>query len=195
MKKGEATRERILEVAGRQAAVRGFAAVSLSDVAEAVGLSKSGLFKHFDSKEAMQLAALAYATERFTAYVWEPVAHLPSGRERLEAIFARWIDWGEQENAAGGCPIMAASVELDDQPGALRDHVQRQSQRWQKTLAREMQALRTPPVDEEDARTAAFQMKSFVLGYADARRLLEEAGARKAAQAAFKALLDRTAAG
>ncbi len=104
-------------------------------------------------------------------------------------------DWSEVENAAAGCLIMAASVELDDQPGPLRDLLQRRVRQWRKTLAHEMKALRDPPLSDEDAAIAVFQMKSFVLGHNDARRLLEDATARKAARAAFAALLDRTAAG
>ena len=83
MKKGEATRARILEEAARQAALRGLTGVSLNDVAEAVGLSKSGLFKHFESKEAMQLAVLQATLERFADYVWAPASILPPGRGRL----------------------------------------------------------------------------------------------------------------
>lgn len=195
MRKGDATRARILEEAARQAAVKGFGAVSLNDVAEAAGLSKSGLFKHFDSKEAMELEALDRTFDRFVDFVWTPAEALAPGRARLEAVFDRWIDWTEVENAQGGCLLMAASVELDDQPGPMRDLLQARVKRWRRNLVREMQALREPPLSEEEAGLAVFQMKSFVLGHSDARRMLDDAGARKAARAAFAALLERTAAG
>lgn len=192
MRKGDATKARILEETQRQAAVKGFGAVSLNDVAEAVGLSKSGLFKHFESKESMELAALDQGFERFVAFVWAPAESLPPGRPRLEAIFERWIDWTEVENAAGGCLIMAASVELDDQPGPLRDLLLKRVRQWRRTLGREMQALRDPPLSEAEAAGAVFQMKSFILGHSDARRMFEDTGARAVARAAFAALLDRT---
>lgn len=192
LKKGDATKARILDEAARQAAVRGFGAVSLNDVAEAVGLSKSGLFKHFDSKEAMELAALQQVLDRYIEFVWKPAEERTPGRERLEVIFDRWLDWAEIENAAGGCLITAAGVELDDQPGPLRDLLTTGQHRWGKTLVREMKALRDPPVSEEDAQSAVFQMKSFILGHNEARRLLEDVSARKAAKGAFRALLDRT---
>ncbi|MFN3513617.1 MAG: TetR/AcrR family transcriptional regulator [Phenylobacterium sp.] len=191
MRKGDATRQRILEETQRQAAVKGFGAVSLGDVAQSVGLSKSGLFKHFESKEAMELAALDQAFDRFVAFVWTPAQALPAGRARLEAIFERWLDWQEVENAAGGCLIYAASVELDDQPGPLRDLLHKRVRQWRRTLARELQALRDPPLSEEDAAGAAFQMKSFTLGHSDALRMLGDKNAKAAAQAAFAALLDR----
>jgi AcrR family transcriptional regulator len=195
VRKGEATRVRILDEAARQAAVRGLSIVSLNDVAEAVGLSKSGLFKHFDSKEAMQLAVLQATLERFADYVWAPASQRPPGRGRLETIFERWIEWSEVENAEGGCLIMAATSELDDQPGPLRDLLQRQQKRWYRTLVREFQALCDPPLSERQARLAAFQMKSFVLGHNENRRLLEDADARGLADASFRDLLDRTIRG
>lgn len=195
MRKGDATRARILEETARQAAVKGFGAVSLGDVAEAVGLSKSGLFKHFESKEAMEREALERTYDRFVDFVWAPAEALAPGRARLEAVFDRWLDWVEVANAEGGCLIMAASMELDDQPGPLRDLLQRRAKQWRKTLVREVQALREPPLAEDEAALVVFQMKSFILGHTDARRMLDDAGARKAAHAAFASLLDRTAAG
>lgn len=195
LKKGDATKARIVDEAARQAAVRGFGAVSLNDVAEAVGLSKSGLFKHFESKEAMELAALQHVVDRYVAFVWAPAEARPPGRERLEAVFERWLDWAEIENAAGGCLITAASVELDDQPGPLRDLLTSNQHRLRKSLLREMKALRDPPVSDEQAQSAVFQMKSFILGHNEARRLLEDVSARAAARDAFRALLDRTEKG
>lgn len=193
MRKGEATRARILDETARQAALKGFGAVSLNDVAEAVGLSKSGLFKHFESKEAMELTALEQEFDRFVEFVWAPAEALPHGRARLEAIFERWLDWSEVEKAAGGCLIMAASIELDDQPGPLRDLLQKKVRQWRKTLAKEMKALHEPPLSDEDAAMAVFQMKAYVLGHNDARRMLEDETARKVARSAFAALLDRLA--
>lgn len=195
LKKGDATRARILNEAARQAAVRGFGAVSLNDVAEAVGLSKSGLFKHFESKEAMELAALQQVLDRYIDFVWRPAQELPPGRARLEVVFDRWLDWAEIENAPGGCLIMAAGVELDDQPGPLRDLLTEGQHRWGRTLLREMRALRDPPVPEAEAQSAVFQMKSFILGHNEARRLLEDVSARAAARDAFRALLERTERG
>jgi len=144
LRKGDATRARILEETARQAAVRGFGAVSLGDVAQAAGLSKSGLFKHFESKEAMELEALDRTFDCFVDFVWKPAEALPPGRPRLEAVFDRWLDWTEVENAQGGCLLMAASIELDDQPGPMRDLLQTRVKRWRQNLTREMQALREP---------------------------------------------------
>lgn len=192
MKKGEATRARILEEAARQAALRGLTGVSLNDVAEAVGLSKSGLFKHFESKDDMHLAVVQMISDLFRDRIWAPAAELPPGRPRLETVFERWLDWCDDDWPESGCPIHQFSVELDDQPGPLQDLLRKQLQNFRKTVIREFFALRDPPLSEAEAGAAYFQMKSFILGHADARRMMGDADARRSATAAFEALLDRT---
>jgi len=195
LRKGDVTRARILDEAARQVAARGLTAASLGDVAVAVGLSKSGLFKHFDSKEAMQLAVVEQVQQRFTDFIWKPAQDLPHGRPRLEAVFDRWLDWSESEWSEHGCPIVSLSVELDDQPGPLRDQLQKGMMQWRRTLVREFMAMRDPPLSEPEAQSGYFQMKSFVLGHSEARRLMGDPDARRSARAAFHALLDRTEKG
>jgi AcrR family transcriptional regulator len=192
LRKGEATKARIVGEAARQAALRGLTGVSLADLADAVGLSKSGLFKHFESKEDMHIAVVESVMERFSEVIWKPAEQFPPGRARLEAIFERWLHWGEDEWADSGCPVTALSIELDDQPGPLRDLLHRRLQGWRKTLVREFRALRDPPLTETEAQAAYFQMKSFILGHSDSRRMMGDDDARKSATAAFDALLDRT---
>jgi AcrR family transcriptional regulator len=179
LRKGDATRARILEEAARQAAV---------------SLSKSGLFKHFDDKEAMQLAILEQALDQFVDFVWRPAEPLPMGRERVEKVFDRWLDWSELEWPDGGCPLVSFSTELDDQPGALRDLLQARLQRWRRTLTRELGAAAGPQVTPETLDQAYFQMKSYILGHGEMRRLMEDRGARETARSAFADLLDRLAA-
>src|SRR5258706_10816583 len=193
MKKGEATRSRIIEEATRLAAVRGLSTVSLADIAEPVRLSKSGLFKHFESKEAMQQAVLASAFDQFAGFVWTPCADLPKGRRRLEAVFERWIDWVVHENQTGGCPINAMIMEFDDQPGPLRDYLRKRLIAWRLNLVRDFMAMRDPPLREDEAWQAMFETKAFILGYSEMARLMEDRQARPWARRAFAALLDRLA--
>ena len=192
MKKGEATRSRIVGEAARQAAVRGLSGVSLGDLAEVVGLSKSGLFKHFDSKEDMHHAVVEAVLDRFRAEIWIPAEALPPGRARVEEVFRRWLHWGENAWAESGCPVMAISVELDDQPGALRDYLQTRLKRFRQNVVDEFRLLRDPPLSEAEAQAAYFQMKSFILGHSDSRRMMGDLDAERSAVEAFEALLDRT---
>jgi AcrR family transcriptional regulator len=193
LRKGEATRGRIIDSAARLAAVRGLTVVSLGDVAEVVGLSKSGLFKHFESKEDMQMAVVETVMERFGDFVWRPAETRPPGRGRLETVFERWLHWCESEWAESGCPINQLTVELDDQPGPPRDYLHKGLRAFRTAVIREFQALRDPPLGEAEAKAAYFQMKSFILGLSDARRMMGDADAERSAKAAFEALLDRTA--
>ena len=195
MGKGDETRERIVSEAARQGSVRGVAAVSLADVADAVRLSKSAVFKHFQSKDALQMAVLESIVGRFTERVWAPAQALPPGRARLEAVFERWLDWvdGESTNTAG-CGLMTAQIEFDDQPGPFRDYLKSQQVLWHRTLAHEFAALREPPLSREEADLAAFEMKSMALGYNHSRRLLDDETARRVARRSFEALVARAAA-
>jgi AcrR family transcriptional regulator len=192
LRKGEATRARIVGEAARQAALRGLGSVSLGDLADAVGISKSGLFKHFDSKDDLHLEVVEAVTNHFADYTWKQADLLPPGRARLEAVFERWLRWCEEEWPEGGCPITTLSVELDDQPGPLRELLHKRLQGWRKTIVREFCRLRDPPLSEAEAQAAYFQMKSFILGHSDARRMMGDADAYRSAKAAFEALLDRT---
>jgi AcrR family transcriptional regulator len=194
MRKGEATRQRILDEAARQAAQRGLADVSLADVADAVGLSKSGLFKHFDSKEAMQLAVIEKVMDHHRAFIWTPAEARPPGRPRLERAFELWLDWAETEWPDSGCPVIAMTIELDDQPGPLRDRLHARLQSWRQRLVGEFRLLRVPPLSIAEAQAAYFQMRSYVLGHSEARRMMGDADARRSAFSAFHALLERTAA-
>ena len=193
MKKGEATRERIIEQATRLASVRGLSSVSLADIAEPAQLSKSGLFKHFDSKEAMQHAVLASAFDRLVDFIWTTCADLPKGRRRLEAVFERWMDWVVHENEMGGCPVNAMIMEFDDQPGSLRDSLRQRMFQWRLHLVGDFKAMRDPPASDAEAWQAVFESKAFILGYSEVARLMEDRQARVWARTAFAALLDRLA--
>lgn len=188
MTKGEDTRARILDEAMNQVSVRGLAGVSLNDLATALGLSKSGVLKHFQSMEALQDALVDLMIARFTAAIWTPVEPLAPGRARLDEIFQRDLAWTDGESVRGGCPLTATAIELDDQPGPLRDKLKAGQILWAKTLQREFQALR-PRIDEEAARTMAFQLKGIILAYSHSKRMLDDETARAQANAAWRALI------
>jgi AcrR family transcriptional regulator len=195
MGKAELTRERIITEAARQGSVRGVSAVSLADVADAVGLSKSAVFKHFQAKDALQMAVLENLVGRFADAVWKPAQDQPPGRARLDVIFERWLDWVDGGCNCGGCGLMQAQIEFDDQPGPFRDYLKGQQIRWHRTLAHEFAALRDPPPPPEETELAAFELKSILLGYNHSRRLLDDAAARAVARRAYQALVARASAG
>ena len=93
MAKGLQTRDRILDTAFKLAARDGLDGLSLSALAGELGLSKSGLFAHFTSKEELQLEMLRVASQRFVEQVMEPAFRRPRGLPRLKALFDQWSDW------------------------------------------------------------------------------------------------------
>src|SRR5436189_6484831 len=116
MSKGSVTRSKIVETALRSASVDGIEGITLGKVAADIGMSKSGLFAHFDSKEALQIDVLAAAADKFTQVVVAPALVAPRGEPRLRALFERWLVWEQHESLPGGCVFMHATAELDDRP-------------------------------------------------------------------------------
>lgn len=191
MRKGDATRARIIEEALHQASVKGYAAVSLNDVADAIGLSKSAVFKHFQSKEALQMALLEELIDRFREKVWRPAEPLAHGRARLDVIFDRWLAWVDGEHWRGGCPIMVAAIELDDQPGPLREYLKGSLGSWAAVVRRELSALSEPPLAPAEAEQAYFEFKSLLFGYHQSHRLLNDDSSRGQARRAYEGLCQR----
>lgn len=132
--KGASTRETIIDRAYLMACSSGLEGLSIGPLAQAVGMSKSGVFAHFGSREELQLAVLDYAAERFVAHVFGPALKHPRGLARLAVIVERWFDW-VQHNDDGGCLFLAAVGEYDDRPGPLRDRLLRQDRQWRQALA------------------------------------------------------------
>lgn len=122
MAKGEETRKAILNVAVDLSGQHGLEGLTIGMLARRAGMSKSGLFAHFGSKEELQCAVLDAAAERFVDLVVAPALKQPRGLPRLETLFERWLDW-ETRATSGGCPFIAASHEFDDRPGPVRDHL------------------------------------------------------------------------
>ena len=120
--KGAATREAIIDRAYDIACSSGARRPVHRAAGPAVGMSKSGVFAHFGSREGLQLAVLESAGLRFGNYVLTPALNAPRGLPRLRAIVERWFDW-VRHTSDGGCLYLAAVSEFDDRPGAIRDRL------------------------------------------------------------------------
>src|ERR1700749_4661627 len=119
--KGAATREAVVERALIIARKEGFEGLTIGGIATAVGMSKSGVFAHFGSREDLQLAVLDAAAQGFTESVFLPAIREKRGLPRLRAIMRNWVSW--LRNAGGGCPMISAAIEYDDRAGPIRDRV------------------------------------------------------------------------
>src|SRR5687768_8025264 len=135
MSKGEETRREILGSALSLASEVGLEGLSIGLLAGRVGMSKSGLFAHFESKERLQVAVLEEATRRFVDLVVAPALRAPRGKPRVVALLERWLSWSQQDFMPGGCIFLSASGELDDRPGPARDALVASQRDWQDTLA------------------------------------------------------------
>jgi TetR/AcrR family transcriptional repressor of nem operon len=123
MRKGEQTREHIIEQAAGLFNRKGFAGASLSDIMEATGLRKGGIYRHFDSKEELAAEAFAYATRRMGARFAEALEGKKSAPERLRAIIGVYVRVPLDPPVPGGCPVLSAAVESDYGNEALRARV------------------------------------------------------------------------
>lgn len=133
MSKGEETRQAILGRAFEVANVVGVTGLSIGRLAEATGLSKSGLFAHFGSKEALEVAVVEEASRQFVQAVMVPALREPRGEPRVRALFEHWLTWGQRP---GGCFFVGASAELDDRTGPARDALVRACKDWVDELAK-----------------------------------------------------------
>jgi AcrR family transcriptional regulator len=193
--KGEETRTAILDDAVSLASEVGFTGLTIGQLAEHTGMSKSGLFAHFKSKEALQLATLERARERFTDIVVRPTLAAPRGERRVRALVDRWLDW-ETGSLSGGCVFVTAAIEFDDQPGAMRDAVLRTQQDWMDFVA---SVAGTAVAEGEfradlDTEQLAFTLQGLVLGYHHAARLMRDPKALEHTRRALDQLLSASAA-
>jgi len=176
MAKGNVTRNRILETALRSASVGGLEGITLGKVAAEVGMSKSGLFAHFDSKETLQVDVLNAAAEKFAEVVVAPALTAPRGEPRLRALFDRWMVWEQHESLPGGCVFMHASAELDDRPGPARDVLVDHQRRWMGMLAKAVRMTIEAGHfrADVDSELFAFQLYGIVLSYYHSARLFRD---------------------
>jgi AcrR family transcriptional regulator len=122
MGKGEETRTAVLDQAVDVARRLGLSGLTIGSLAEQAALSKSGVFGHFRSKEALQLQVLEHARAQFEEAVARPALRSPRGEPRVRALYEHWVAW---DSKPGGCPFIAAATEFDDRPGAVRDRLVR----------------------------------------------------------------------
>lgn len=131
---GERSYRAILDAAARLATVEGLEGLSISRVANEIGMSKSGLFSHFASKQDLQLATVATAETIFAAEVIEPAMQLPEGLERLHDLCRRYLSYVGRGVFPGGCFFASTAAEFDSRGGPIRDRVRAVLAGWDELL-------------------------------------------------------------
>lgn len=189
MKKGDLTRQAILEAGLKMASSVGLEDVTIGELAKVTGLSKSGLFAHFKSKENLQIEILGFAGQVFADNVVVPALNVPAGVERIQALVDNWIAWTER--LTGGCIFVSASTEFSDRPGPVRDFLLQQQAEWLDCLARMARsAIRVGEFSKDmDPGQFAFDLYSLLLGFNLYDKLLQDSQTRQRQQAALERLL------
>jgi AcrR family transcriptional regulator len=189
--KGDETRSHILAAAVQQASRCGFESLTIGTLAEKTGMSKSGLFAHFGSKQELQLAALDEAARQFTEQVFMPALKAPRGVKRLRALIENWITWPQRANLPGGCPVDAASREYLHQPGPMRDAALDRQKQLDRELTKAVRmAIETGELAADtDPGQFAFEMVAIVLASTRVSQLRGPDESFKLARAAFDRLV------
>jgi AcrR family transcriptional regulator len=162
---GERSRKAILQQAAQLATVEGIDGLSIGRLAEAVGMSKSGLFAHFGSKEELQLATIEAANEVFTEHVVAPAASAPTAFERLRRLTEGFLKHVQDDVFLGGCFFASVVAEMDMQPGPVRDLAIKRVDEWFESLVETgREAQEDGTIDPaEDPRQLAFELDAFML--------------------------------
>jgi TetR/AcrR family transcriptional repressor of nem operon len=134
MRKGEMTRQRIIEIAAPLFNQRGFEGCSMQDVLEATGLEKGGVYRHFASKEELAAEAFRYAIGRVAAVRWEGLDEIDGAVEKLRCVVKRFAE--TPGIFPGGCPLMNTAIDADDGNAVLRGLVRAGMREWKERLCR-----------------------------------------------------------
>jgi AcrR family transcriptional regulator len=189
MGKGEQTRLAVLSRAADLAAREGLSTLTLGGLAERTHMSKSGLFAHFRSKKALQLAVLAYARDRFADEVIRPATRTARGEPRVRALFEHWLAVSREANAE--CLFVSASAEFDERPGPVRDQLVRDHLDCRDSI---VQMFRTGVAEgdfrpDADPEQFAHELVGMMLGHFHAHRLIGDPAAADRTRRAFESVL------
>jgi AcrR family transcriptional regulator len=193
--KGEQTRRNIVSRALRIVSDVGYEGLSIGVLAEKSKLSKSGLFAHFKSKEALQLGVIEEVVARFVLRVVQPALTSPRGEPRVRVLFEKKLEWIRGEQELRGCLLQKASLEYHNRLGhPVRERAVHALQDWRELLTRCAQTA----IDEGDFRNDldpeqfGYEFDGITMMYQQMHGLLRDRAAGERAQTAFKSLLDRS---
>jgi AcrR family transcriptional regulator len=173
---GEDTRRNILRLAVDLASRRGLASLTIGDLSKELGMSKSGLFAHFGSKEDLQVATIEAAEKMFGHAIIQPAHNSPAGLARLAALIEGYIRYLEESVFSGGCFFAAAAAEFDDQPGRVRDRVAQSMKKWNDMIELEVRnGIAAGEVNPSiEPAQLAFELKAMTHEANFGRRLMSD---------------------
>jgi len=163
---GDRSRQAILEVAVHLASAEGLEGLTIGRLASETGMSKSGLFAHFGSKEELQLATVEAAREIFIKNVIGPAFNAEKGLARLDKLCEIWLNYASQNVFRGGCFFAAASAEFDGRPGPVRDRIAEIMKEWLAALQQAVRQARDAEQLDREVEPAqlAFEINAMEMG-------------------------------
>jgi AcrR family transcriptional regulator len=189
-----AARQRILREGLDLVSATGLSGVTVGLLADRMGMSKSGLFAHFGSKEKMQIDLLRQMGQVSRETVVMPSMHAAEGLPRLKALVNNWLGWTARAGLAGGCPVAAAMFELDDLDGPVRAHVLAMEREWTGLIKHLVaQAIEHGHLARNlDVDQFVWELYGIYLSHHASYRFVRDPQADARASIAFAALIDRS---
>ncbi len=190
--KGQQTKAAIVDAALGLAAQIGLEGLSLGALAEITGMSKSGVFAHFGSREELQITVIREYHERFEREVFYPALQAPRGIPRLQALFDNWMLRTTTE-IDSGCIYISGAVEFDDRAGPVRDALVSTVTTWQTAVRRAVEQAQEEGhlTREVDPMQVAFEIHGLILALHYEARFLKVPGAAERARQGFARILER----
>lgn len=191
MDKGIETRERILNAAMLMVRENGLDSLTIGEAAKRAGMSKSGLFAHFASRDVLLLSVIEYTALDFKTQVFDRAMLCKRGLERINALSRYWVRWSNQPS--GGCPFTSGAFEFDDRPGVIRDALAQH----EKSVHTMWERAATIAVDEgefradADCKQFAYEIFGNLLSFQIYKRLLNHANATSFYNASFQNIISR----
>jgi len=192
MQKGQQTKTAIVDVALSLATQMGLEGLTIGAVAEMAGMSKSGVFAHFGSREELQISVIREYHHRFEQEVFYPVLLLARGLPRLRALFANWMQRTSAE-IDSGCLYISGAAEFDDRPGPVRDALASSVQTWMAALHRAVRIAveQGDLAQQTEAAQMAFEIHGLILALHYEARYLRNPGAADRARKGFSEFVAR----
>ena len=190
--KGQQTKAAIVDTALRMAAQVGLEGLSIGALAEAMEMSKSGVFAHFGSRDELQISVVREYYARFEHEVFAPAMAQPRGLPRLQALFEHWMRFTSDE-LDSGCIFISGAVEFDDRPGPVRDALIAAVSAWMEAMERAVAQARHEGhlAADIDERQVTFEIHGLILVLHYEARFLQRPGAMERAVQGFHNILAR----
>ena len=192
--KGQQTKAVIIDAALGLASQIGLEGLSIGAVAEVTGMSKSGVFAHFGSREELQISVIREYHDRFESSVFYAAMQKGRGLPRLHAMFDNWMVQTSAE-IDSGCIYISGAVEFDDRSGPVRDALASSVATWQTALRRAVELAQAEGQlsQEADAHQIAFEIHGLILALHYEARFLRNPSAADRARQGFQHILSRYA--